>query len=191
MTVDINEIWVEFSVPLKRFISKRISNSQDVEDILQDVYIKIYTNADSLINNTKIHAWVYRITRNAIVDYYRKKGTIEFTELSDELESEKDEDLSLNGEIAACIKKMIDSLPGKYKEAVLLTEFHNLTQKELSERIGLSLSGAKSRVQRGRKMLKEMLLGCCNLEFDQMGNIIDYKHKSSKCKYCSRNILIK
>lgn len=184
MTVGTNEIWGKFSLPLKRFIIKRISNDQDVDDVLQDVFIKIHNNFGSLKDNTKIHAWVYRITCNAIVDYYRQKETIELVELPDDLASVDEENLSFNGEIAACLKTMIDSLPEKYKEAIILTEFQNLTQKELSERMGLSLSGAKSRVQRGRKKLKEMLLGCCQLKFDRMGNVIDYKHRSSECKYC-------
>jgi RNA polymerase sigma-70 factor (ECF subfamily) len=101
------------------------------------------------------------------VDYYRKKESVELVELPDDIANENEEELSYNGEIAACLKTMIDSLPEKYKEAVLLTEFKNHTQKELSEKMGLSLSGAKSRVQRGRKMLKDMLLGCCQLEFDR------------------------
>ena len=184
MTVCINKIWEEFSLPLKVFIGKRISNAQDVDDVLQDIFLKIHNNADSIKDDTKIHAWVYRITRNAVIDYYRKKAAVEMVELPDDLINESAEDLSANSEIAACLKNMIDSLPEKYKEAVILTEFQNLTQKELSEKMGLSLSGAKSRVQRGRKKLKQMLLGCCHLEFDQLGNVIDYKHRSDDCKYC-------
>lgn len=184
MSVCINEILKEFSIPLKRFISKRISNAQDIDDILQDVFIKIHNNSGSLKDETKIHAWVYRIARNAIVDYYRKKESVELVELPDDIANEIEEDLSYNGEIAACLKTMIEGLPEEYKQAIILAEFHNLTQKEISEKMGLSLSGAKSRVQRGRKKLKEMLLGCCQLEFDRMGNVIDYKHKNSECKYC-------
>lgn len=188
VTVCTNEIWREFSLPLKKHIRKKVSNDQDVEDILQDVFIKIHNNIAGLIDNTKIHAWLFKITRNAIIDYYRKKERIDLSELPDDLLNESEEDLSLNGEIASCLKTMIDSLPEKYKEAIILTEFHNLTQKELSQKMGLSLSGAKSRVQRGRSKLKEMLLECCNLEFDRLGNVIDYKHKNSDCKYCSEDI---
>lgn len=184
MSFSINEIWLEFSVPLKRFISKRISNDQDVHDVFQDVFIKIHKNCANLKDNTKINAWVYRITRNAIVDYYRKKEQIDLVEYPDYLADENEEDLSFNSEIAACLKTMIESLPDKYKEVILLAEFDNLNQKEISKKMGLSLSATKSRVQRGRRKLKEMLLGCCQLEFDRMGNIIDFKHKSSECKYC-------
>lgn len=184
MTVCINEIWEEFGLPLKNFIRKRIPNDQDVDDVLQEVFLKILKNADSLRDDHKIHAWVYKITRNAIVDYYRTKESVELAELPDNLANESEEDATLNAEIASCLKVMLDDLPEKYKEAILLTEFENLTQKELSKKTGLSLSAAKSRVQRGRKKLKGMLLGCCHLEFDRTGNVIEYKHRSSECKYC-------
>jgi len=185
MAVCINHVWDELSVPLKSFIKKRIANEADADDIFQEVFMKIHNNIYDLLDDHKIHAWVYRITRNAIVDYYRRhNNSIELSDFSDELAMEPAEDINSNVEIAACLKTMIDSLPEIYKQALLLTEFENLTQKELSEKMGLSLSGAKSRVQRGRDKLKEMLLGCCHLEFDRWGNVIDYQHKSSKCKYC-------
>jgi len=185
MAVSINYIWEELSIPLASFVRKRIPSETDADDVLQEVFIKIYNNIEDLTDDRKIHAWVYRITRNAIFDYYRRHNKpIELLEAPDNLAIEPDEDLTSNLEIASCLKAMIESLPDKYKEALLLTEFENLTQKELSERMGLSLSGVKSRVQRGRRKLREMLLGCCHLEFDRLGNVIDYQHKSKECKYC-------
>lgn len=185
MSTCINCIWEDFSDPLRRFIRKHVVNEQDADDIFQDVFIKIYKNIGSLKNDKKIHAWIYSITRNTITDYYRKNhNRFETTELPEEPVSSSDEDFSANTEIASCLKVMVDSLPEIYKEAILLTEFQNMTQKELSEKMGISLSGAKSRVQRARKMLKEMLFTCCYLEIDSRGNVIDYKHKTSNCKFC-------
>jgi len=185
MTVCINHIWEEFSGPLNTFISKRVPSEADADDILQEVFIKIHNNIEDLKDDRKIHAWIYRITQNTIVDYYRRHNkSINCSVLTKNITMESDEDVTSNVEIAACLKNMIECLPDKYKQALLLTEFQNLTQKELSEKMGLSLSGAKSRVQRGREKLKEMLLGCCHLEFDAQGNVIDYQHKSSECKYC-------
>ncbi len=184
LSICINCIWEEFSVPLKRFIKKRVANDQDAEDIFQEIFIKIHSNIGSLRNDNRIHAWIYRIARNTITDYYRNQNNIETTELPGDMESSKEEELSANPEIASCLKVMIGNLPEIYKQAVLLTEFQNMTQKELSEEMGISISGAKSRVQRARKMLKEMLLDCCQLEIDRRGNIIAYEHKNSECKYC-------
>lgn len=87
--------------------------------------------------------------------------------------------MTVTTEIAVCLKAMIENLPEKYKKAILLTEFHNITQKELAAKMLISISGAKFRVQRGRKMLKNMLLSCCYFGFDRLGNVIDYTHKEN------------
>lgn len=181
----INDVLEEFRTPLKGFISKRISNEQDAEEILQDVLIKIHTEIETLKNSERINAWIYQITRNTIIDFYRRNARVkQFIELSEHITDDWDESLNFNEEIAACLKSMINSLPEIYRQAIILTEYHNLSQKELSENLGLSISGAKSRVQRARKLLKKMLAGCCQLEFDARGNIIEFHHKSSECKYC-------
>ncbi|MBS4539588.1 RNA polymerase sigma factor SigZ [Clostridium sp. D2Q-11] len=181
----ISCVWDDFSIPLKRYIKKRVSNEQDCDDILQEIFIKIHNNIESLENDNKIHGWIYKITRNTIIDFYRRNDKNHLSiKLPENLGNFKEEELSNNAEIASCLKVMVDNLPDIYKEAIILTEFQNMTQKELSEKTGISISGAKSRVQRARKMLKRMLLECCQLDMDRRGNIIDYKHKSSECKYC-------
>jgi len=89
-----------------------------------------------------------------IVDYYRKKrDTAEFSDLPGEGIIDNDEEI-ING-LVLYLKSMIDSLPDKYKQAIMLTELGGLTQKELAQKLDMSISGAKSRVQRGRNMLRE------------------------------------
>ena len=180
-------VWEEFSDRLRRFILWRVQNEHDAEDILQDVFYKIHKNVDNLKDWDKLESWIYQITRNTIVDYYRLRskaivGTLEIP--GDVGEATITEDTSKN--IAECIKPMIDDLPEKYKQAIILTEYEELTQKEMAEKLGLSLSGAKSRVQRARGSLKEMLLVCCHFEFDRFGHAIDYQPKEKTCRYCSR-----
>lgn len=186
-STNVEYLWVYFSKPLMSFIKNRVNNDQDAEDILQDVFCKIQNNINSLKAGDKIHAWVYSITRNAITDFYRTHRIENLcSELSDDIPDDRLDSGSedANAEIAQCLKVMINSLPDKYKEAILLTEFQNLTQNELSQRLGLSLPGAKSRVQRARGKLKEMLFDCCNLEFDRLGNVIEYQDKNNRCKCC-------
>lgn len=184
---NFEDIWAEFSKPLLSLIKNRVNNAQDAEDILQDVFCKILANIKELRNSDKITSWIYSITRNAITDFYRTHSFENQTsELSEDIPDKRLESDSenANAEIAQCLKVMINALPDKYKEAIVLTEFQNLTQKELSETLGLSLPGAKSRVQRARAKLKEMILGCCKLEFDRLGNVIEYEDKKDRCKYC-------
>ena len=176
--------------PLKRFIAGRIKNEHDAEDILQNIFCKIHNSIDHLKVERKMRAWIYRIARNEIVDYYRhRKLMVELSELPEDMEiceTPGGADHTVN-EMASCLKAMLNHLPEKYREALVLTEFAGLTQKELGEKLGLSLSGAKSRVQRAREKLKVMLLECCHLEFDRMGNILDYRHRKNSCPYCAEN----
>ena len=184
MNIKLLDLWEEFSIPLRKFIGKRISNQDDTEDILQEVFLKIINSIGGLKDKQKLQAWIYRIARNTIIDFYRKNNSILEIELTKDLIKVTDEDSSMNEEISGCLKPMITRLPEKYKQAIILTHYKNITQKELGEQLGISVSGAKSRVQRGRKMLKVMILDCCSLDFDQNGSIIDYEYKTKGCKSC-------
>lgn len=188
MASNFCNIWDEFSVSLRNFIKRRINNDQDVEDVLQNVFVKIYNNIDNLDKLNNIHAWVYTVTRNTIIDYYRiQRADSKLGELSEDIAIyENLEEETVINEISQCLIAMIQFLPEKYKQALILTEINNLSQKELADKIGLSVSGAKSRVQRARVLLKEAFLSCCNIEMDGRGNIIDYELKNIECDYCKR-----
>lgn len=178
-------VWETMRLPLQRFIARRVHNTLDAEDLLQTIFCKIHDNINELQNETKIHAWIFQIARNTIVDYYRsKKSDLPLQEAADESVLADAFEPDLSEEVAGCLKTIIGNLPEKYQTAILLTEFEQITQKDLAERMGVSLSGAKSRVQRGRSKLREILLGCCHVDFDRRGNIIDYRRKRATCKYC-------
>lgn len=193
--LDTQQIWEEFSQNLHGFIHKRVSNNFDADDILQDVFRKIHDNVHKLTDDTKLYSWVFQIARNTVSDHYRSKSKYANTiPIGDEealFLADTDDTDNLNETVASWLRCMVSELPDKYREAIQLTEMQELTQKEMAERLGISLSGAKSRVQRGRVKLKDMLLDCCHLEFDRLGNVVDYtrnesccSHRSSKNKGC-------
>ena len=84
-------------------------------------------------------------------------------------------------DLAPCLTPLIARLPEPYREAVRLVEIDGLPQRDLSERFAVSLSGAKSRVQRGRDKLKDLLLHCCQVELDKRGNVMDYHPEAEGC----------
>ena len=179
----VEHIWRTYHKQLRSFIQKRVSDPSVADDILQEVFIKIHTRIDSLQEHRKIKAWLYQITRNTIIDYYRKSTPMEDTQnLIAELEDENDP--SALADIQSCIVPMIKSLPEDYRDALLLTELNGLSQKELAEKLKISYSAAKSRVQRGRNLLKEALTKCCSFEQDSKGRIIDYEKRASSCDNC-------
>jgi len=180
-----HDIWEQMRTPLQRFIARRVQNEQDAEDLLQNIFCKIHDNIDGLRVEAKVHTWVYQIARNSIVDYYRARKTpLALGDVADEPTLTEGLEPDISQEVAVCIKTIIDNMPEIYREAIVMTEFEQLSQKDLAKRLGLSLSGAKSRVQRGRAKLRELLLGCCHIDFDRRGNVIDYRRKRALCKYC-------
>lgn len=180
MDIPTEAVWYELHGNLKRFIHKRIDDEIAVEDVLQDVFLKVHARADTLNDASKVQSWIYQIARNAIIDYYRTHRAV--SALPESLPALEDEETStVAEELAPCIRDMIGRLPEKYREALLLTEYQGLTQKEIANRLGISVPGAKSRVQRAREQLKEMLLDCCHFEFDRLGKIISYQ---PRCKTC-------
>lgn len=171
MNATLEHIWHEFAGKLSQFIRSRVSDSATAEDILQDVFVKIQKRLGELQERAKLQGWIYQITRNAIIDHYRtRKETVAVPET---LPAEPDGQDGELEELKASFLRMIYSLPEPYREALILTEFDGLTQQQLAERLGISLSGAKSRVQRGRAQLKRMLDECCTFEFDRRGKVID------------------
>jgi RNA polymerase sigma-70 factor (ECF subfamily) len=175
------DIWHQFNQHLLKFIHKRVKNEFDAEDILQDVFRKIHASIQHLSDESKIQSWVYRITRNAITDYYRVNANETFIHYELDIPQEPEQTENLNQVVSRWLRCMIEDLDEKYREAIVLTEFENVTQKELADRLGISVSGAKSRVQRGREKIKEMLLACCHIERDGLGNVIDFQRKSASC----------
>jgi RNA polymerase sigma-70 factor (ECF subfamily) len=174
MNTSVEAVWTTFNTPLERFIRRRVPDQQVAEDVLQDVYVKIHTRLETVRDDDRLSAWVYQIARNAITDYYRaRKPVDEINEMVAAPDDEEEVD-EITARTADMVRSMMAYLPAEYREALLLTDYEGLTQKELAERLGLSLPGAKSRVQRGRKLLRELLLACCHFEFDRLGKVIDY-----------------
>jgi RNA polymerase sigma-70 factor (ECF subfamily) len=171
--VHTEALWHEMHGALKGFIAKRVPDESTAEDILQDVFMRIHAHADSLKDTTKLQSWIYQITRNAVVDYYRSQK--DEHELPETLPVEQDHDEDdLSRQLAPCLRGMISELPAKYRDALVLTEYEGLSQSDLAARLDISFSGAKSRVQRAREQLKGILLQCCHFELDRQGKIIDY-----------------
>ena len=180
-------IWTQLSSDLRRFIRRRVSDDHATDDLLQATSVRAQRNTGTLHAEDRMVGWVYQIARNVIQDYYRKtmNSVVPLTQ-TDPADDCDDQLGRLRCRGAAWLDEMIRSLPGGYREAVQLAEIEGLSQQEVGDQLGLSLSGAKSRIQRGRAMLKGVLEQCCEFEFDGRGNMIDYAPKPDRtvCRDC-------
>ena len=176
----LESVWSQFSDQLRSFIRARVPDEQTAEDILQDVFLRIHANMGTLRDLSKLQAWIYKITRNAIIDHYRALRPA--SELPEDLASGEDVyDEDLVASLAADVREMAEALPEPYREAFMLTAYEGLSQKQLAERLGVSYTGAKSRVQRARQKVRDMLMTCCHFEFDRRGMVIDYHQPHCCC----------
>jgi RNA polymerase sigma-70 factor, ECF subfamily len=180
-TESLEPIWERYSARLLTFIRSRVDDPAEAEDILQEVFLRIHRNLCCLPQPGKLEPWVYQITRNLIIDHYRRRkpGLVIPESLPAEPDLPEDDPQAV---LALSLNEMVAQLPEKYRQALVLAEYQGLSQKELSERLGISYSGARSRVQRARQKLVDLLLACCHFELDRRGRIMEYYPRCCCCE---------
>ena len=180
-------IWSQLSADLRRFIRRRVSDEHVADDLLQETFVRIHRHIDSLSGADRLTAWVYMIARNVIHDHYRRSANsaVRLGDV-DPVDEPDDAWSQLGCRSAKWLHELIEQLPERYRTAVRLAEIEGLAQQEVADRLGLSLSGAKSRIQRGRRMLRESLQQCCRFEFDRRGNLLDIDPRADRtvCRDC-------
>lgn len=174
-------IWTEFNQELLGFIKSRIHNAEDAKDILQDVFIKIHKKISSLQDHKKMTSWVYQITRNSIIDHYRKKRINTMVGRDGIWETLSEEVVTPTTDFTKCLRPFISRLPEKYRDIILQTTFGNLSVKDYAIKNSLSYAATKSRIQRARKLLKEMFIQCCKSVREEHTNIFPSKNKKNYC----------
>lgn len=171
-------VFLEYENQLKRFVQKRIKDSESTDDVLQQLYLKLYKNCEQLKGVHNMNAWLYQITRNAVNDYFRENSKT--VSLADDAEiADSDNQDLVKQEIESLVLPLIQLLPKEYAEALILSEIEGVSQKEIVESLGISYSGAKSRVQRGREKLKQKFMECCVIELDRDGHLVSATVKGS------------
>ncbi len=189
-SAETERIWGAMHEALLAYIRRRVETLDDAEDILQDVFVRIHANLEKLNDAQSVTAWAYRIARNAVTDHHRKKAADARTvrkmaHSAVESYDADDIDNQASEEFSRCIEPLLGEVPQPYRQAIVLTELGGMTRKDAAEQLGLSVSGMKARVQRGRSKLKDVLLDCCNVEFDHRGGLLDYNRRTDDaCDNC-------
>jgi RNA polymerase sigma-70 factor (ECF subfamily) len=162
------------------FVRRRIANAHDAQDVSQEILLRIHGRLGGLRSASRLMPWVTQVARNAVVDYYRSRRPD--APLPPDVAASLPAAPAANplpGEVAGWIAAHLDGLPAPYREAVRLSEMEGLSHKAVAERLGLSLAATKSRIRRGRLIVRERLLKCCHFEFDRRGTLIDCTPRST------------
>jgi RNA polymerase sigma-70 factor (ECF subfamily) len=175
--------WRELEARLRPYVARRVRGPADVDDVVQDVFVRMQRGLLGLRDGERFGGWVYRIAEHAVADHLRSRARHPVAsgsggEGAEDAEHSGDGDPTLEADLSECVALFVSRLPSPYREAITLTELEGLTQKDSAEMLGLSLSGMKSRVQRGREQIRRMFEECCEISVDARGHVLDCTPRS-------------
>jgi RNA polymerase sigma-70 factor (ECF subfamily) len=168
--------WKELERRLRPYLARRVASPADIDDLLQDIFVRMHQGLATLRDEERFGGWVYRIAHSAIIDKLRQRARSPVLDSCDDVDASAPVDTAgeqLQSDLGECVALFVGRLPSPYREAITLTELEGLTQKEAADMLGVSLSGLKSRVQRGRDKIRHMFEECCQISVDCRGRIID------------------
>lgn len=175
---DLNIIVSDFYNHLKNYLIGKIKNKESAEDIIQEVMLKVMTAHKKNLQVENLKAWLFQITRNTLVDYYRKNAN-RIEENNNDINEMHFYIQESSFSPSDYVVPMIKLLPQKYSNPLYLSDIEHLPQAEIAEKIGISLSATKMRIQRARKMLYNLFAECCEIEYSKEGSFLHCTIKDS------------
>ncbi|MDP3654562.1 MAG: sigma-70 family RNA polymerase sigma factor [Rhodoferax sp.] len=163
------------------YLRKQVTDAAVAEDLLHEVFLKALAATQRKGTPHNLPGWLYTIARNTVIDYYRAKRPMDA--LPDDLLASDPPDNVASQALANCLKPLAEQLAPLYRDTLLATEFQGKTLQTVATEENVSLSAVKSRASRGRKLLKESLLACCQVEVSGSGEVLDFqpRHATPVC----------
>jgi RNA polymerase sigma-70 factor (ECF subfamily) len=169
--------WVETLDRVQAFVAARVGDPDLAADITQEVVVRsIASGALERVDNPV--AWLYRSARNAVIDHYRTRR------VHDPFDGDSawpdpgpldNEPNDATRELSRCLQPMLHELPPAARDALTRVDVDGQTHEQAATQLGLSVSGMKSRVQRARRQLKDLLQQCCTVGLDGGGAVASYR----------------
>ncbi len=159
------------------YLRKQVADADVAEDLLHEVFLKALAATQRRGAPHNLQGWLYTIARNTVIDYYRAKRPMD--ELPDDLLASDPPDNMASQALAHCLRPLAEQLPPLYRDTLLATEFHGKTLQAVANEENVSLSAVKSRASRGRKLLKNSLLACCQVEVSGSGEVLGFQPRKA------------
>ncbi|MCC7218248.1 MAG: sigma-70 family RNA polymerase sigma factor [Burkholderiales bacterium] len=163
--------WHQHEAELHGWLRHRLGNPVDADDVLQDLFVKAMRQGDRFCAIANARAWLFEVARNAVADRLRLKR--EMVELPADL-AQVTEEVATVDSLAACLPRVLSELAADDREVIVLCDLEGLPQDEYARRKGLTLPGAKSRIQRARKRLRAQLTRACRVQLEASGEVSDF-----------------
>jgi len=156
---------------LYNYAVRMTGNSDDASDLVQETFLKAYRFWDKYEKGTNIRAWLFRILKNSYINRYRKEtkepDTVDYDQIQNffntiRYDAGDQNDLQekiFDGLLEDDVAQALESLPEDFRTVVILCDIEGLSYEEIAEFIDCPVGTVRSRLHRGRKMLREKLLG--------------------------------
>jgi RNA polymerase sigma-70 factor (ECF subfamily) len=182
-------LWRDVSARLRPFVARQIAPA-DVDDVLQDTFVRMQRGLAALRDDERFTSWLFQIARSSVAEHLRAKAR--HPQTTDEAPEQDatgggDDDRDASRALSGCVSLFVAQLPSPYREAVTLVELEGLTAREAAEMVGISVSGMKSRVQRGRAQLRTLFEACCKIAVDARGKVTDFEPRPRPCAACGED----
>ncbi|MFC5994993.1 sigma-70 family RNA polymerase sigma factor [Pseudonocardia hispaniensis] len=181
------QTWREVIARLRAFVRRRIADPDRADDLVGEILLRVHQGLGSVDDRERLANWVFRVARNAVIDEYRRAGRDRERLVAAPVDPPAEEPTPGDGdasgavtELARCLRPLLGGLPPAQRRAVELIDLDGWPQARAARSEGVSLSGMKSRVQRGRRRLADLLGQCCALTLDARGVPMDYT-PSGRC----------
>ena len=178
------QVWTTYSDDVKYFIMSKVKSTSATDDVLQDTFIKIHTKLDTLKDVTKLKSWVFTITRNSIIDYFKATNK-KLDQLNFDIPAE-DLDVEHEHTEKDCLHGIIVGLPKKYRDPLFLSDIKGLKQQEVAQQLDQTLSTTKSQIQRARKLIAKGFMDCCGFVLNEEGKLVGEIQEKKDCKICNK-----
>lgn len=178
--------WQDVAARLRPFIARRVAPA-DLDDVMQDVFLRMQRGLATLRDEERFTSWLFQIARSSIAEHLRMRARhpLPAEDREEDAPTDSDEDdRTAARSLAGCVSMFVALLPSPYREAVTLVELEGLTTREAADMVGISVSGMKSRVQRGREQLRQLLETCCEIAVDARGKVTGYEPRRKACGTC-------
>jgi RNA polymerase sigma-70 factor (ECF subfamily) len=197
-TVDTAAAARGFRAALLRFVRARVADPHAAEDIVQDVLLRLHRGRHQFGDDPMLGPWLFTVARHAVIDHYRVAGRQpEVLPIDGEHDGLGEEGLAgtlpvpgfTERDATRCLEGFVQALPAPMAQALQLVDLEGLTHREVAERTGLSVPGAKSRVQRARAAVREAVARCCALDFSHPQGLVAYEPAATQdCpRVCARS----
>jgi RNA polymerase sigma-70 factor, ECF subfamily len=186
--------WSEFVGPLHRFVAARVRVASDVDDLVQLILERALLKSGSVLEIDHVAGWLFAVARNAIADHHRShaRALLAAADALDALEDPLETTDEERSAVIACMEPLLQALPSDTAQLLRWADMESRPMQSIAHALGISLTAAKSRVQRARQDFVRTTRECCVMTIDarrRLTALTPIRSPFAKCTSCGSDVL--